>query len=121
MIAFLSFIYIEQKRKYLLRFLNKPVRYLQRYLFEQEEVDFTSVLKRMDIKNFQKQNIYTLMKQIDAVKTMSLYAAGKYFFHVMGYEKYCEEHKDYKNNKAVSAMKTIKICYEQDKLNNNFL
>lgn len=37
------------------------------------------------------------------------------------YEKYCEEHKDYKNNKAVSAMKTIKTCYEQDKLNNNFL
>lgn len=37
------------------------------------------------------------------------------------YEKYCETHKDYKNNKAVSAMKTIKGCYEQDKLNNNFL
>lgn len=40
---------------------------------------------------------------------------------VDAYEKYCAIHTDYKNNKAVSAMNTIKMCYEQDKLTNNFL
>ena len=37
------------------------------------------------------------------------------------YEAYCETHKDYKNNKAITAISNIKDRYKQDKLNNNFL
>lgn len=37
------------------------------------------------------------------------------------YEKYCDTHKDYKNNKAVMAIENIKKTYEKCKEHNSFL
>lgn len=41
--------------------------------------------------------------------------------HVDFYESYCESHKEYKNNKAITAISNIKDRYKNDKLNNDFL
>lgn len=37
------------------------------------------------------------------------------------YERYCEEHPGYKNNRAVMAIANIKRVYEENEKNNGFL
>lgn len=37
------------------------------------------------------------------------------------YERYCEEHPNYKNNRAVMAIANIKRVYEEHEKNNSFL
>lgn len=37
------------------------------------------------------------------------------------YERYCEEHPSYKNNRAVMAIANIKRVYEEHERNNSFL
>lgn len=37
------------------------------------------------------------------------------------YERYCQEHKDYENGRAVHAIKNINRCYDDRLINHDFL
>ena len=49
---------------------------------------------------------------------------GSYYIEILDvidkYEKYCDSHKDYENNRAVHAIANVERCYDDRLKNNDF-
>lgn len=89
----------DYRREHFLKICNRPVRYLSRAAFEQQEVVFD------DLREYyvQKEQMWMLERlddfenQLRALKTMSPYSAIHYIRKGIGYDVFLEEYADERN------------------------
>lgn len=91
MVSFLSFIYLGNKRCDLLRFMNKPNRFLFREALPQERVTLS------DLKGYYSQNpgrlreIENFWKKLMLAGTLNAFLALSMFRTTMGYDRYLSD------------------------------
>jgi len=88
--ALLMFAAGDRSRKNFLRFMNKPMRFLNRAAIE-DVVDFTRLLEYYSQRPGIQQKILLLKSQLEEMKTMPVYMCIQYFRKAMGYDDYLSE------------------------------
>lgn len=109
--AMLAFVFSSPKRNDLFRFMNKPVRYIRRDLFETPLVDFNMAMANCN-KTYLRENLKNLQYHLEKMKDMPLYAALNYFLKGMGYEMYLRERiraKEFEEEEAKEILSIIKM------------
>lgn len=91
--AMLSFAAGDYKRKHLLRFVNKPSRYLKRALFMEERVNFRKILASGDLKTYEREALLRLDADINFLRSLPPYGALNFIEKSMGYGCYLSEGK----------------------------
>lgn len=87
-LAMFAYAHGENTRENLLRFMNKPVRYIRRCDLENREVSLEVLLRNPELKDYVKKNIRTLIFEMDNLKKMHPFAGINYIRKGMGYESY---------------------------------
>ena len=116
-IAMLKFARGENTRKNILRFINRPVRYIPRNAFVHEIVDFNEILNGDNIGFKLQNNIKRLKYDMEQIKEMDLYCAINYIRKGTGYEYFAlnnlagtEEEKQYYKDVMDLLQKTASKC-----------
>ncbi len=86
LMAVLSYANGKKTRENLLRFMNKPVRYIRRC--DIEDRTLIRMLYDPDIKDFVKKNVKELIYHLDTLNGMHPFAGMNYIRKVMGYEAF---------------------------------
>ncbi|MBR4543037.1 MAG: ATP-dependent helicase [Lachnospiraceae bacterium] len=84
LMAVLAYANGEKTRENLLRFMNKPVRYIRRC--DIEDRPLIRMLSDPGIKDYVKKNVKELIYHLDALNGMHPFAGMNYIRKVMGYE-----------------------------------
>lgn len=89
--AFLSYLYHGQKRRDLLCFLNKPMRY-----FSREAIAFEGDLREQALNYYRnnpemKRRVEDFFDKLRLASKMHPSIAVRFFFHVLGYQKYLKQ------------------------------
>lgn len=87
LLAILHFAHGKQKRKYFLRFMNKPVRYLRRDMVE-ENVDIDRMLALPGLGKNRGMLLKRLKYDLLQIRGMEPYAAINYIRKGMGYDQW---------------------------------
>ena len=90
LMAVLAYANGEKTRENLLRFMNKPVRYIRRCDIEDRNYQDSLIcmLSDPDIKDFVKKNVKELIYHLDTLNGMHPFAGMNYIRKVMGYEAF---------------------------------
>ncbi len=87
------------KRTDLLRFINKPKRYISREAFSATEMSLEELKRFYQDKGYVLERISKLEYDLSMIKTMNPYAAIQYIRHGVGYEEYLKEYAAYRRMK----------------------
>ena len=87
-IAYIRFASGERSRKYFLEFMNKPVRYIERVLLDNEEVDMYELFNKVQDRDYLVDAVNDLYNDIRRLEKMNPYAAVNYIRKAIGYDEY---------------------------------
>ena len=99
----------EQERRHLLRFFNKPPRYIRRGLLEEENCDLKAMLYRQDVPMNIKKNIRTLLHDLELLKEMHPFAGVNFIRKGMGYESWLIKEARAKGRDTGEIMETLDL------------
>ena len=85
-IAYISFATGENTRENLLRFMNKPVRYISRDMLDTEKVDMNRLLSKAGDREYLRKNINRLISELRTIGGLKPYVAVNYIRSAVGYE-----------------------------------
>ncbi|MCR5209887.1 MAG: ATP-dependent helicase [Lachnospiraceae bacterium] len=87
-LSMFSYAHGERTRSNLLRFMNKPARYIRRCDLEEEDYSLEDLLTNPELKDYVKKNIRGLIYDLEKLKDMHPYAGINYIRKGIGYENY---------------------------------
>ncbi|MCR5251119.1 MAG: ATP-dependent helicase [Lachnospiraceae bacterium] len=85
-LAILAYAHGEHRRAHLLRFLNKPVRYIRRSLVTEEEAELAELIAKEGMSARNVADLKHLDAQLKELSELPIYAALCYIRKAMGYE-----------------------------------
>ena len=88
MISYIRFASGDRSRKWFLDFMNKPVRYIERALLDNEEVDMYELFNKVKDRDYLMEAVNDLYNDIRRLEKMNPYAAVNYIRKAMGYDEY---------------------------------
>ena len=91
MLAIMAYAHGDHSRKNLLRFINKPPRYIRRAAFEGERAELSELLRDRTLKAAVAYQIRRLMEQLEFIRNLPPYGALMYIRREMGYEEWLKE------------------------------
>ena len=68
--------------------MNKPVRYIERALLDNEEVDMYELFNKVKYRDYLMEAVNDLYNDIRRLEKMNPYAAVNYIRKAMGYDEY---------------------------------
>ena len=87
-ISYIRFASGDRSRKWFLDFMNKPVRYIERALLDNEEVDMYELFNKVKDRDYLMEAVNDLYNDIRRLEKMNPYAAVNYIRKAMGYDEY---------------------------------
>ncbi|MDE6714485.1 MAG: ATP-dependent helicase, partial [Lachnospiraceae bacterium] len=106
LLAMLHFAHGEQKRKYFLRFMNKPVRYLRRDMVA-ENVDIDRMLALPGLGKNRGMLLKRLKYDLLQIRGMEPYAAINYIRKGMGYDQWVVENARERHQNGADHMELL--------------
>ena len=94
------------QRKYFLKIMNKPLRYIKRFGLDEEMIDCTQLLKNTTYSKMVTEHIIKLDYDIKMIREMSPYAAVHYIRKGIGYDAFLH-HEEHLNEKNSSGWREI--------------
>lgn len=113
-IAVLLFSGGDYRRKHFLRFMNKPMRYINRDLLD-EYVDLKDLVRKYDTKKEIRQYILELRQQLIKIQKMPVYMAIHYFRQVMRYDDFICNMPNISEQKKTEWFQIADILQESSK------
>ena len=113
-VAVLLFSNGEHIRKHFLRFMNKPMRYINRNLLD-EHVELTDLAGKYDGRKEIRQYILELKQQLLKMQNMPVYMAIHYFRQVMRYDDYICNMPNVSEQKKAEWFRIADILQESSK------
>ena len=108
-LAMFAYAHGERERRHLLRFLNKPQRYIRRGLLEKEDGDLGSLLRNPEVSANIKRNIRTLQHDLDLLKDMHPFAGVNFIRKGMGYESFLIKEAREKGRDVNELIETLEL------------
>ena len=99
----------EHERRHLLRFLNKPPRYIRRGLLEKEDCALSSLLYHPEIPVNIKRNIRALLRDLDLLRDMHPFAGVNFIRKGMGYEAFLIKEAREKKRDVSEIIETLDL------------
>lgn len=106
LLAMLHFAHGEQKRKYFLRFMNKPVRYLRRDMVA-DNVDIDRMLALPGLGKNRGMLLKRLKYDLLRIRGMEPYAAINYIRKGMGYDQWVVENAKERRQNGADHMELL--------------
>ncbi len=113
--AIFYFAHGDHKREYLLRFMNKPVRYIRRDMLTSPVIDLERLCGLVKDKIYMVDKIKRLSCDLDKVASMHPYAALTYIRRGMGYETYLLEEAGKRGRDVTEIKDTLDLIAETTK------
>ena len=111
-LAMFAYAHGSYERRHLLRFLNKPARYIRRSLLENEDCDLHALLLRNDVPLNVKGNIRRLMQDLKLLKDMHPFAGVNFIRKGMGYESYLLKEAREKGKDTTEIMEILDLIMD---------
>ncbi len=105
----------EKIRSDLLLIMNRPKRYLSRDALASEVVDFDSIKRYYQDKDWMVERIEKLEYDLAMIKNMAPYAAIRYIQKAVGYESYLSEYAAYRRISESDLIETLDELAESAK------
>ena len=108
-LAMFAYAHGEHERRHLLRFLNKPPRYIRRGLLEKEDCDLNALLHHPEIPANIKRNIRTMLHDLDLLRDMHPFAGVNFIRKGMGYEAFLIKEAREKKRDVSEIIETLDL------------
>ena len=118
--AMLAFANGERTRTHFLRFMNKPVRYLNRNLLKSADVNLRQLLQEPDLKPYVKSKLKELDYHLQVLSKMHPYAAINYIRKGIGYEDYVVREAREKKQDRSELLEIMNLLSESAKNVTNY-
>ena len=109
--AYLALAQGEMYRKYFLRIMNRPVRYLKRESIREEHINEKELMTYYQDTPAIQREIYKLFRDLENIKVKRLHLQVHYIRKVIGYDKYLQD-----KYSADKAEELIQIAIDFQKL-----
>ena len=108
-LAMFAYAHGECERRHLLRFLNKPPRYIRRTLLEKEDCDLRPLLFRPEVPVNSKRNIRALLHDLELLRDMHPFAGVNFIRKGMGYEAFLIKEARQKGRNISDILETLDL------------
>lgn len=114
-LAMLAFVSGQRNRQNFLRFMNKPVRYITREMvmtMPSENIDIRRLLGDSINKPYLYKNIDKLLRDMEYLARLDMYAGVKYIRRIMGYEEWLIIDTKEKGKDIIEAKEELDLIEE---------
>ena len=115
MLAYMHLAAGDNDRKYFVRIMNRPNRYISREAASGRDVSIRSLLAYYSDKEYMLDRLTTMSTDLRIIKTLSPYAAINFIRKKVGYEEYLQDHAIYRKINPEELTETLNRVQESAK------
>jgi DNA helicase-2/ATP-dependent DNA helicase PcrA len=106
-LAYIKIACGQMKRSHFYRIMNRPLRYLKREAFSDENVDYSEVLEYYEGKKYMQEKVEEFIEDMEFISGQNPFGAINYIRRGIGYDEYLEKYAKEKNINETQLFKVI--------------